>query len=149
MWIAAAVIMSITACHSSTTISESAYNRADSLVKEVVNGNLALKTLAESSEFMYFDRKYLGESSADVSQADFPPEDKVRIQVVAYRIFKQVTLRDGQYHIAVDRGEDIHIPQHIFSVYKHSLENGNAASKRPGAAALSYPENFQDSVLAW
>lgn len=145
----AAAMFFVAACDSSSEITPAVAQRTDSLVAEVLAGRLPLKELAESKEFMYFDRKYLADPKLDMNKADFPKGDKVRIQVVAYRVFKQVKLKDNQYSIAVERGEDIHIPQALFTVYRNSLENGNAASRRPGAEKLSYPENFQDSVLTW
>lgn len=139
----------LVSCDSESAISAATAQRTDSLVNEVLSGRLPLKTLAESKEFMYFDRKYLAEENLDLSKPDFPKEDKVRIQVVAYRIFKAVKLQDNQYVVSVAKGADLHIPQTLFSAYRNSLENGNAAARKPGAAPLSYPINFQDSVLTW
>ncbi|HAE68778.1 MULTISPECIES: hypothetical protein [Sphingobacterium] len=132
-------------CCSSGDGSKSERLRADSLVNEVVNGRLALATLAESNEFMYFNDKYFHEP-ADLKV--IPKFDKVQIQVVTYRIYQHVKLKNNRYVFNVQKASELHIPNSAFVYYQRSFDDMNRkAALSKDSIRLELPDNYASLLI--
>ncbi len=120
--------------------------RADSLVREVVKGNLSLLSLAESNEFMYFKDKYFYEPANLKIISKF---DKIQIQVVTYRIYQHVKLENNRYRFHIQNARQLHIPNKAFVYYQRSFEEMNrraAASK--DSIRLKLPNDYATLLIA-
>ena len=93
--------------------------KADSLVDEVIKGNLKLKDLAESNNFMYFNKKFY---TSPANLDSLPLKDRIQVQVVSYRIFKNVKLIDNRYVFKVQSAKQLHIPNQAFVYYQRSFD---------------------------
>ncbi|WP_286895458.1 MULTISPECIES: hypothetical protein [Sphingobacterium] len=132
-------------CCSSGDGSKSERLRADSLVNEVVNGRLALATLAESNEFMYFNDKYFHEP-ADLKV--IPKFDKVQIQVVTYRIYQHVKLKNNRYVFNAQKASELHIPNSAFVYYQRSFDDMNRkAALSKDSIRLELPDNYASLLI--
>ena len=138
------IIVFLCICCSSGDGSKSERLRADSLVNEVVDGKLDITTLSESNEFMYFNDKYFHEP-ADLKV--IPKFDKVQIQVVTYRIYQHVRLKNNRYEFKVQKASELHIPNSAFVYYHRSVDDMNRkAALSKVSIRLGLPDNYASLV---
>lgn len=120
---------------------------ADSLAQAVLDGRLDLKELANSNHFMYFDESYMHDGT-DIKNLE--GMEKVKAKVVAFRIYKHLTLENNRYVLKAKSPLDLHIPNVLFVNFERAfIASNNKAISSNDSIKLALPINFQDSVLTW
>ncbi|UIR57515.1 hypothetical protein LZQ00_06765 [Sphingobacterium sp. SRCM116780] len=120
---------------------------ADSLANAVLKQQMDIRTLANSDHFMYFDEAYF-QHSTDIKK--LTGIEKIKAQVVSYRIYKNLSLENNRYVFKVKSALDLHIPNSIFVNFERAfIESNKKAANSNDSLLLQLPINFQDSVLTW
>lgn len=123
--------------------------QADSLAQAVLDQRMDLKDLAESKHFMYYDA-----DAADVQNTtDIKKRtgiEKIKAQVVAYRIYKNLSLENNRYVFKAKSPLELQIPNALFVGFERAfIASNHAAMSSKDSIKLQLPVNFQDSVLTW
>ncbi|TCR14238.1 hypothetical protein EDF67_101341 [Sphingobacterium sp. JUb78] len=121
--------------------------RADSLALEVVEQRLDIRDLANSDHFMYYEDSQ-AQNTTDIKK--LTGIEKIKAKVVAYRIYKNLSLENNRYVFRAKSPLELHIPNKIFVSFERAFitSNNNVISSKD-SIKLELPTNFQDSVLTW
>lgn len=126
---------------------ETQKQRADSLAREVLEQRLDIRDLANSDHFMYYEDTE-AQNTTDIKK--LAEVEKIKAKVVAYRIYKNLSLENNRYVFKAKSPLELHIPNKIFVSFERAFitSNNNVISSKD-SIKLQLPTNFQDSVLTW